>query len=354
MSADAYSETFIKAQVDLLPATLFLHTEWLPTRVGHSPILSPWKAQVNAFVKPFLKRDIYTLSSELVHVLKKEHIDVVLAQYGPGACAMLDVCKDAGVALVAHFHGYDATDKNTIEAYAQSYQRLFQEAKAIIAVSQKMKIQLVELGCPVAKLIVNPCAPRDLFFDLTPQDDTSLFLAVGRFVEKKAPHLTIKAFKQVVLRVPEARLVMVGNGPLLDACKILVHDLGIENSVSFPGGLPHEKTCMLMQQSLAFVQHSVVASSGDSEGTPVAILEASAASLPVVSTDHGGISDVIVSGQTGFLVKENDVQAMAEAMLSLLENRTLARSMGEAGRQRVKNLFAMDKHITTLRSVLNQ
>ncbi len=354
VSSDAYSETFIKAQVELLPVYLLLHTGWLPHRVNHGDVISKWKKTVNTIWVFFFKKDLFTLTAELVLLLKKEKIEVVLAQYGPGACAMMEVCKQASVDLVAHFHGYDATEKNTLSRYAEEYQKLFKQAKLVIAVSQKMKLQLIELGCPDTKIRVNPCAPQDRFFELKPRYDTNLFLAVGRFVEKKAPHLTIQAFQHVILKSPEARLVMVGDGPLWDTCKTMVQDLGIEDYVSFPGALSHEEISVLMEKSLAFVQHSVVAASGDSEGTPVAVLEASAAGLPVIATKHGGISDVVVSGETGVLVEEHDVQGMAQAMLSLLENRNLAQSMGQAGRERIRNHFSMQHHISTLRSVLNQ
>ena len=118
-------------------------------------------------------------------------------------------------------------------------------------------------------------------------------------------------------------------GNLQAAC---VRNLSLEKNVFFPGVLKPEMIAGFMQKSLAFVQHSIVASTGDSEGTPVAIMEASAASLPVISTYHAGIPDVILDGITGFLVPEKDIDKMADAMMVLLKDKELARKMGLAGK----------------------
>jgi glycosyltransferase involved in cell wall biosynthesis len=107
-----------------------------------------------------------------------------------------------------------------------------------------------------------------------------------------------------------------------------------------------------MKQARAFVQHSVTASHGDSEGTPVAILEAGAIGLPVVSTRHGGIKDVVVEGQTGFLVEEGDVQGMAERMLCLARDASLAERLGCNARNRICAEFSMENSIDNLSRIM--
>ena len=98
----------------------------------------------------------------------------------------------------------------------------------------------------------------------------------------------------------------------------------------------------------------LVAESGDSEGTPVAIMEASAAALPVIATLHAGIPDVILDGVTGILVPERDIDKMAEAMRLILSNKAFARSMGEAGRERILIKFYHGRYISVLHEVLNK
>jgi glycosyltransferase involved in cell wall biosynthesis len=107
-----------------------------------------------------------------------------------------------------------------------------------------------------------------------------------------------------------------------------------------------------MRQARAFVQHSVQTSYGDSEGTPVGILEGGAAGLPVVATRHAGIQDVIIDGETGLLVDEGDVDSMAESMIRLGENPVLAAELGKAARKRICAEFSMEKSIDNLWGII--
>jgi len=145
---------------------------------------------------------------------------------------------------------------------------------------------------------------------------------------------------------------MIGDGPLWGTCQRLAEQLEITDRVSFLGVREHAEVAARMQSARAFVQHSITALSGDSEGTPVAVLEAQASGLPVVSTRHAGIPDVVLEGQTGFLVDEGDVDGMAQAMIRLAQDPNLAQSMGAAGRARVEAEFSMDRSIANLWQII--
>lgn len=124
--------------------------------------------------------------------------------------------------------------------------------------------------------------------------------------------------------------------------------LGIIDAVTFTGPLPHSEIAVWMQQARAFVQHSVRTGTGDSEGTPVAVLEAGASGLPVVSTRHAGICDVVVPDQTGFLVEERDIEGMARAMLQLAADAALAGVMGVNACEHIRANFSMERSIARL------
>jgi glycosyltransferase involved in cell wall biosynthesis len=173
-------------------------------------------------------------------------------------------------------------------------------------------------------------------------------------VEKKAPHLLILAFSEVHRQRPDAQLRIIGDGPLLPFCRELVRQLRLGDSVEFLGVQPHERVQVEMRRSRGFAQHSIVASSGDSEGTPVAVMEASASGLPVIATDHAGIPDVVVDGVTGFLVDEGDVFAMASSMLKLVEDPMLAQRMGRAGRARVEQQFSQQISLERIWAIIQQ
>jgi glycosyltransferase involved in cell wall biosynthesis len=350
---DAYSETFIHAQIKLLPADMVLHGGLLPSKTGEKSIISNFKKNLNRITQLLFKREIFTLENAIIHLLQQEKIDVVLAQYGPVGVAILPICRKAKVPLVVHFHGFDASHFKTLEKYAAGYRDMFDYAKAIIVVSGKMAEQLKRKDCPPQKIIVNHYGVNEIFYSAKPLYESDIFFALGRFVEKKGPQFTIRAFAKVAGQFPAARLYMAGDGPLLESCRNLVKELSLTNSVFFPGIIKHDMVPAFMQKSIAFVQHSIVAESGDSEGTPVAIMEASAAALPVIATIHAGIPDVVLDGITGILVPEKDIDKMADAMRLILSNKTLARSMGEAGRERIQSNFTMERYITVLREALN-
>ena len=128
-------------------------------------------------------------------------------------------------------------------------------------------------------------------------------------------------------------------------CKNLVKYLKIEDKVDFVGVLTRDQYLNNLKDCLAYVQHSIRDDSGNMEGTPVSILEASAAGVPVISTIHAGIPDVIRNGVTGLLVEEHDVKSMASCMLLLLKDKQLARTMGEKGKKLIQEQYSMEKHI---------
>jgi glycosyltransferase involved in cell wall biosynthesis len=145
---------------------------------------------------------------------------------------------------------------------------------------------------------------------------------------------------------------MVGTGPLFDECQALAKKLGIDHVVTFLGGQGPDVVRKELQQARCYVQHSIEAPSGDSEGTPVSVLEAGATGLPVVSTRHAGIPDVVLEGETGFLVEEHDVEGMAQQMLRLAQDPDLAGKMGRAGRARIQEFFSKEKSIDCLWDII--
>jgi glycosyltransferase involved in cell wall biosynthesis len=252
------------------------------------------------------------------------------------------------IPMVVHYHGYDASINKVLADYKEAYKKVFEYAKSVIAVSNKMKEKLMNAGCPADKIVVSVYGPDPVFFDNHPLYHSQQFITVGRFVEKKASGLTIRAFKKVADKYPDATLVMVGDGELLTDCKKLVSESGLEKKVIFKGVQSSTEIQRLMEGSIAFVQHSVTATNGDSEGTPVAILEAQAAALPVISTHHAGIPDVVIHNETGLLVEEMDVDGMAENMMTILKEENLAKKLGEAGRKRIAENFTLGKHLNSL------
>lgn len=355
------SETFIRAHIERLPARVrVLYGGHPPVMFDDGrPLLSPrlgWRRLRRGLLRKFgmaTDRELY--EEGLVHFLKENRIAALLAEFGTSGASVFDACRRAGVPLIVHFHGYDAYRVTALEEFGARYPEMFRSAAAVIAVSHHMERQLVSLGCPEDRLWYNPYGVDMARFGRgRGQARPPRFVSVGRFVEKKAPHLTVSAFARVAQEVPAARLVMMGDGPLLDSCRDLARGLGVAETVEFAGAVPHERVAGEMRQARGFVQHSIRAADGDCEGTPVAVLEAQASGLPVVATRHAGIPDVIIEEETGLLVNEHDVAGMAAAMIRLARDPELAQRMGAAGRQRIEDSFTLERHIAELWRIIEQ
>ena len=287
--------------------------------------------------------------------LRRSRARAVLAEFGWTGVGMLDACRAAEVPIVVHFHGNDAYSDEILAQNAERYRELFAFASAIVAVSTDMEKQLVRLGAPpdkVHRIVYGIDLGR--FEGADPRRSPPSLLAVGRFVEKKAPQLTLLAFAAVLRDQPAARLRMIGDGPLLGPCRAMVEGLGIGGSVELLGLRTQDEVAAAMKEARAFVQHSLRASDGDSEGAPLSILEAQASGLPVISTRHAGIPEVVLEGETGLLVAERDVQGMAAAMRRMVEDADLAARLGAAGRERVERNFTARGSLDALAALIDR
>jgi len=355
----AYSETFIQNHIQHLPnekVVVYALGQDAHFDSGSTLLKMNKVARLYRFAERQIRR-VNILDQEistLVKYLKRENIRCVLAEYGTTGAVLVEACKAKKIPLVVHFHGYDAYHHEFIQTYKNAYQKMFEYAKSLIAVSKDMRDQLYKLGAPEQKIKLIPYGIDLNHFSIGKSHTSTNFLLVGRLVEKKAPFLSILAFKKVIEKAPyfECKLTIVGTGPLEWMCKQLAKSIGVGDKVVFKGILSNDDVARLMRESFCFIQHSLTPESGDSEGTPLAILEASASGLPVISTKHGGIQDAVVHGETGFLVEEGEIEGMAEYMFELLNNTQLAHTMGLKGRAWVEKNYDLNHSIRELWKVI--
>ena len=353
---DVVSETFLRAHADRLPARVTV-VDGNPARIDGRPVLSEGRfaSDWRRVRRRIVGERFWTNEVDRAYAVafRRSGARAVLAQYGPTGVLVLEACRRVGLPLIVHFHGYDASHEAVLQANADGYRRMFDQAAAVIVVSEAMRDKLLSLGAPREKLHVNVYGVDcDAFTSTDPGRNLPTFLATGRFVEKKGPHLTLLAFSEAYRRVPAIRLRMVGEGPLRPICEQIARALELDRAVTFLGSQAHDRVGQEMRAARAFLQHSVRASDGDCEGTPVAILEAQASGLPVIATRHGGIPDVVVDGKTGFLVNEGDVRGMADMIERVAQAPPLATTLGKAGRSRVLDSFTMERSIGRLWEII--
>jgi glycosyltransferase involved in cell wall biosynthesis len=277
--------------------------------------------------------------AQVTTFLRENRVQVLLVEYLHHACRFINAAESAGIPLFAHAHGYEVSKLVTAQKYwRRHYLKLFSRATGVIAASEFMARKLRSLGCPADKISICPCGVDPDAFHPTVREHARL-VAVGRLVEKKAPTKTLYAFAAVLSKFPEARLDLVGDGPLRNECENIIKRYNLAGKVTLHGVQPSEVVSSIMSNASIFVQHSVTAKNGDTEGLGIAILEAMACSLPVVVTRHNGFVETVLEGETGLFVAEHDVDGMAAAICELLSNPERAKAMGDAGRKRVVQHF---------------
>lgn len=164
-----------------------------------------------------------------------------------------------------------------------------------------------------------------------------VILNVAALVPHKGQRYLIEAMAQVVRAVPEARLVVLGEGELRGALERQVIDLGLERHVLLPGF--RRDVLSLMKTCDVFVLSSVM------EGLGTSLLDAMACARPIVGTNAGGIPEVVVDGETGHVVPPRDADALADALIDLLTNDERARTFAAAGFERVRNRFSVARMV---------
>jgi glycosyltransferase involved in cell wall biosynthesis len=198
------------------------------------------------------------------------------------------------------------------------------------------RVVVVHDGIDVEKIANRPAA--DLHAEYWLPHGVPAIVNVGALVAHKGQKFLIDAMPLVIREVPDAHLVILGEGELRAALERQVKHLALEKHVLLPGF--REDVLSLMKSADLFVMSSVT------EGLGSAVLDAMAMGLAVVGTRAGGIPEAVVPGETGELVEPGDAKALAAAMVKMLKNPQTRRAYGEAGRQRVAQLFDVEHLVT--------
>lgn len=337
-----YSETFIHAHFQLLPNVVIYSNGYFPSIFSRDRGEN-WEE---------LERNMDP-ETALIHSWKANNVKAILAEYGPAGVEVMKACEKANLPLIVHFHGFDAYRDDVLESYGEGYKELFQKASKIVVVSKDMVAQLVKLGCPKEKIRhITYGVDTDLFRPPKVDQLRENFIACGRFVAKKSPLSTIRAFAKVVDIHPNAKLTFIGDGELLNDAISLANELNLQENIDFKGVINPLEVVAELQKHAIFVQHSIRTDQNDSEGTPLSILEAAATGLAIVATNHGGISEVIETGKTGYLVEEGDVEAMGNYMLELYANDTLRIQLGDQARERILKDYKQTDYIVSLETCI--
>lgn len=355
----AYSETFIQNHILFLAPE---NTVVITSKIGdrwHLPDTPVLEIKQTGLWAKYSQED----EERLCGFLHKHGVTHLLIEFPNTFTAIAELnLRRLKLPLTLHFHGYDASQMLNNENVVGFYNWTASVCGGFIAVSEVMKNRLAAHGIQEDKIYVNyygvnkeklkPLAPRN--------DGRCRFLFIGRFVSKKAPLILLEAFRIAYQQEKNIELVMIGDTTeyhakdnLLERSKAFVKENGLDGVVRFTGSIPHEEVMDELSMADVYIQHSIKCpETGDSEGLPNSILEASLSGLPVIATIHEGIPEAVIHGENGFLVQEGDAQGMAEHIISLARSPETRTKMGLRSLELNSIKFDIRTSIAKLRNIL--
>ncbi|KKW49569.1 colanic acid/amylovoran biosynthesis glycosyltransferase [Pantoea sp. PNA 14-12] len=285
--------------------------------------------------------------------------DVFLVHFGY-AGALANKLRELGILKgkqATVFHGADISRRHILDEHKQDYRNLFQQSELMLPISHLWQNKLIEMGCPPEKIHVTRMGIEPEKFNFQPRDGfhTPLrIVSVARLTEKKGLDVAVKASAMLKQRGGQFQYTIIGNGDQDKMMRDFIANEAMQDCVTMPGFKPQEEIRKALSDADIFLLPSKTAADGDMEGIPVALMEAMAVGLPVVSTFHSGIPELIENNVSGWLVKEDDADALADTLLKLSQGEVDVAPVVAAARQKVETEFNQHIAYRELAQILEQ
>jgi colanic acid/amylovoran biosynthesis glycosyltransferase len=273
--------------------------------------------------------------------------DIIHAQFGTYGLLALKLVEVGAIegAVVTSFRGYDAT--KDLAANRGKYHKLFSAGRLFLPVSNSLERRLIDAGCDASAIHVLhsgiDCATFRYRDPVYSDGEPLRLVTIGRLVDKKGVRYGVEAVAHVLASGRALSYSVVGDGPLADELRSRIEALGIAGHVRLMGWKSHRQILEIIAASHVLLAPSITADDGDEEGIPNVIKEAMAIGLPVVSTWHAGIPELVTDGESGFLVPERDVSALADKIIALHDHPEMWTELARAGRRKIEAEFEIEK-----------
>lgn len=318
---------------------IFLIIKYAPNNYG---VVSR-SLNVHKYGKQSLSLSLLFMS---ISLLERGHFDIIHAQFGTlGLFAVpLKEILSSDCRVVTSIRGYDVTV--FLRKHPGAYHSLFREGDLFLPVCEFLRERLIHEGCEKKKIVVHysgiDCSKFEYRQRQRVPGESIKVLTIARLIEKKGVAFAIEAVSHLLATGEKIDYTVVGDGVLRQSFQQLIQDRGIERHVRLVGSKTHEEVKMFMEKSHVLLAPSLTSDSGDQEGIPNVIKEAMASGLPVVSTFHSGIPELVSDGVSGLLVPERDAASLADALAYLISRPEVCTEMGQAGRRQVEQKFDAD------------
>ena len=317
------------------------------------------KVQVLNFKQSYLQKKMWKLDlklnyhnknfqKELNTVINNFCPDIIHCQFGIEAIRLIDNLDNTNIPIVIQFRGYDASKLLYKKSYVKRLQEILNRGNYYsIFVSNSLKENLMRYKINVKNSMVLYSGIDLSKFkkDNDSKHSEFIFLQISSLNPKKGHEYTLKAFSKFLSleKTQKYKLILTGDGKRKIFLMQLAKKLDIENNVQFVGFVSHAKAKTLLENADVFVHHSITPTDGNEEGIPNALIEAMAMELPVLSTYHAGIPELVQDGINGYLVEERDIDTYVSRMQDITKWGRLKQN-----REKVEKYFEIKKHISKL------
>lgn len=274
------------------------------------------------------------------------HYDIILCHYGRNGLKA-NLLKQLGATqgkIVVVFHGYDISCY--VETHGKNiYYSLFNQADLLQPISQHWQKKLIAMGCNPNKLMVHHMGINCYQFSYQARQTnlSKIYLvSIARLVEKKGLQYSIQAVAQLISYYPNIEYQIVGDGILKKDLQQLIEQLNVSANIKLLGWKTQQEVSQIMENADIVLAPSVTSQDGNCEGIPMCLMEAMATGLPVISTYHSGIPELIEDGKSGYLLPEREVDGLAQRIEHLIVNPELRLKMGQAGRQKIETDYNIE------------
>jgi colanic acid/amylovoran biosynthesis glycosyltransferase len=349
------TEVWMKTQIEALPPNIVSHVVSDRTiNLDKFPIANlhaldqgnrPNFVVQKAIRRLGLRRDLPGVFS----TYRSVGADVLHSHFGPTGAANAAAAHRLGIPHVITFYGFDVGRLPRDPRWRQLYAETFASTDCVLAVGPEMRRRIIELGCPPEKVVVHNLGVHmvDLAYAprvLLPGEPLRVLIAAA-FREKKGIPDAIAAVAALA-NEQDVRLTIVGDA-IADPASVAekerivatIRGSGIADRTSLRGFLAHDQLIEEAHHHHVLLAPSLEASDGDIEGTPMALVELAATGMPIVSTEHGDIRQVVVHRDTGWLVAEHNVSGLVAGLRWLVENEPSWPILAANARARMEAMF---------------
>jgi glycosyltransferase involved in cell wall biosynthesis len=292
-------------------------------------------------------------SRSVIRKFAMEGARLIHAHFGHDGILALPYARKLKIPLVVTLHGHDVNiRKESYRSGDHGFQQrrypdqfagmVLQQNVRFIVVSNVLRQSAMDYGVPKDRIAVFYTGIDVQQFQPGPRPIAQRprkIVFVGRLVEMKGCAYLIEAFQQIVRRIPDAELTVLGDGPLRGDLEALARRLDVR--VEFQGSVTQEVVRRSLNEARVFCLPSITASNGNFESFGMVLLEAQASGVPVVTSALGG-REAVADGVTGFTVAEKDVGALVSHVCEILRNNELASRMSHSGPRFVRQHFDIE------------